>query len=150
MAIPTLTNPPLSSQENLDILRQGFFGVVNATLQAQTSVPTLTEQNIGTILDTRFKTRLGLWVRYTQGAETSVELRPKWKDNQTPGATLIRMSEWSAAAGTKTNIQTNFSISTTRNYPIMLNVEGIPYFQLWGLRIGASGTGSLAVTYTLS
>ena len=115
-------------------------------LQAATTIHAA-ETVMGGEIDVSGYSRVGIFVTYTKGDETSVKVIPKFL--VAAGGTEHPDCSWSGAAGTRTVTADTYSMTASGSHFILLNVENHALMKLYEDATGGTPSGTLLVKYTL-
>jgi len=120
-----------------------------AVLQAATVIAKTTQTLIGEIIDCDFYDFLTLHLIYTKGDETGCLVKA-WI-LRTLTSTPSQDQSWTAAAGTKSAVLNELSLTDSVPHNITYDIRGIKYmkFTQGGSNNDGTPTGTLAASYTL-
>ena len=106
------------------------------------------ETAIGSNIDVRNFSTMCIYVDYTNGDETSVDIIPKFL--RVSGGDEHQDCTWSGAAGTRTVTKDLYRMTASGKHFITLDVRGKNIVQLYEDATGGTPTGTVQVGYSLS
>lgn len=116
-------------------------------IQAATTIHAA-ETVIGGEIDVHAFNTLAVFVDYTNGDETSVDIIPKFLNEA--GGDEHPLCSWSSAAGVKTVTADKFQLTASGKHYVTLDVRGLNFVKLYEDATGGTPTGTLQCGYTLS
>lgn len=124
------------------------LSATNGLLQSATTVTTASTQ-IGADIDCSSYSYVTLFIDYTKGDETSVEIVPYYSDGlETPKE--YQDQSWTATAGTKTATVNEYQVSATGKYYITFDVRGVSVIRFKQSATAGTPTGTIYASYTLT
>ncbi|MCK5281866.1 MAG: hypothetical protein KAK00_00490 [Nanoarchaeota archaeon] len=119
------------------------------TTEIQTaSVIHAAETVIGSEIDVRNFSTMCIYIDYTNGDETSVDIIPKFL--RVSSGDEYPDCSWSGAAGTRTVTADIYRLTATGKHFLVLDVRGKNIIKLYEDATGGTPTGTVAVSYALS
>lgn len=117
-----------------------------AELQAATTI-TAAETAIGGEIDVSNYENMTVYLDYTKGDETSLDIIPKVLRKS--GDDEHQYCTW-GSGGTKTVTQVKFQLTATGKYYLKLDITGLQLMKIYGDATGGTPTGTVQLGYTLS
>lgn len=118
-------------------------------MQAATTIAKTTQTLVGSVLETANYQYLNLFVTYTKGDETGLDIIVSYQRSAT--GTAHPRSVWSQTAGVYTRADEKYRFTASATTVISLMISGIDYVKVTqgGSNNDGTPTGTLAVSYTL-